>query len=98
MVLLDGKSLSVKIEQELTTQIQTLASKGVTPGLAVIIVGNDPASCAYVHMKAKACKRVGIYSVTHEMPSTIKQSELLSTIDILNRNPNIDGILIQLPE
>lgn len=97
MVLLDGKSLSVKIEQELTNKIQTLASKGITPGLAVILIGNDPASCSYVQMKAKACKRAGIYSVTHEMPSTITQNELLSTIEILNNNPNIDGILIQLP-
>lgn len=97
MTLLDGKSLSAKLEQRLASKVQSLASKGVTPGLAVILVGNDPASCAYVHMKAKACKRVGIYSVTHEMPSTITQDDLLSSIEILNTNPNIDGILVQLP-
>ena len=63
MTLLDGKSLSVTIERDLTEQIAALVSQGVTPGLAVILVGNNPASCAYVQMKAKACKRVGIYSV-----------------------------------
>ena len=73
MTLLDGKSLSAKLESDLNEQIATLVSQGITPGLAVILVGNDPASCAYVQMKAKACKRVGIYSVTHEMPSKITQ-------------------------
>lgn len=97
MTLLDGKSLSAEIEKDLSKDISALAQKGVTPGLAVILVGNNPASCAYVQMKAKACKRVGIYSVTHEMPSTITQEELLSVIAILNENPNIDGILVQLP-
>lgn len=97
MTLLDGKSVSAKVERDLLSQIATLASRGVTPGLAVILVGNDPASCAYVQMKAKACKRVGIYSVTHEMPTTITQDELLSVIKILNDDPNIDGILVQLP-
>ena len=97
MTLLDGKSLSAKIEQGLVEEVSLLASSGVTPGLAVILVGSDPASCAYVQMKAKACKRVGIYSVTHEMPSTITQDELLSVISRLNDNPNIDGILVQLP-
>ena len=97
MTLLDGKSLSAKLESDLNEQIATLVSQGITPGLAVILVGNDPASCAYVQMKAKACKRVGIYSVTHEMPSKITQDELLSVIEILNNDPNIDGILVQLP-
>lgn len=97
MTLLDGKSVSAKVERDLLSQIAALASRGVTPGLAVILVGNDPASCAYVQMKAKACKRVGIYSVTHEMPTTITQDELLSVIKILNDDPNIDGILVQLP-
>lgn len=97
MTLLDGKSLSAMIEEDLHKQISSLAAQGITPGLAVILVGDNPASCAYVQMKAKACKRVGIYSVTHEMPNTITQEELLSTIAMLNQNPNIDGILVQLP-
>ncbi|CUU40070.1 MULTISPECIES: bifunctional methylenetetrahydrofolate dehydrogenase/methenyltetrahydrofolate cyclohydrolase FolD [Helicobacter] len=97
MTLLDGKSLSAEIEKALTEDIKALAQNGVTAGLAVILVGNDPASCAYVQMKAKACKRVGIYSVTHEMPPSITEDELLSVIEILNNNPNIDGILVQLP-
>lgn len=90
MTLLDGKSLSAEIEKALTEDIKALAQNGVTAGLAVILVGNDPASCAYVQMKAKACKRVGIYSVTHEMPPSITEDELLSVIEILNNNPNID--------
>ena len=97
MTLLDGKSLSAKMEQDLVVEVKSISKNGVTPGLAVILVGNDPASCSYVSMKAKACKRVGIYSVTHEMPSSITQDELLSIIEILNQNPNIDGILVQLP-
>ncbi|RDU59207.1 bifunctional methylenetetrahydrofolate dehydrogenase/methenyltetrahydrofolate cyclohydrolase FolD [Helicobacter marmotae] len=97
MTLLDGKSLSAEIENSLAKDISTLSHNGITPGLAVILVGNNPASCAYVQMKAKACKRVGIYSLTHEMPSTITEEELLSVIRNLNDNPNIDGILVQLP-
>lgn len=97
MTLLDGKSLSATLESDLKIKIEKLATYGITPGLAVILVGNHPASCAYVQMKTKACKRVGIYSSTHEMPPTITQEELLSIIEILNNNPNIDGILVQLP-
>lgn len=97
MTLLNGKALSAKCEIELSAKIKDMAKDGITPGLAVILVGNNPASCAYVQMKAKACKRVGIYSVTHEMPLSISQAELLSVINILNNDPNIHGILVQLP-
>ncbi len=97
MTILDGKKLSEKIKLEVKTEADKLKEKGVTPGLAVILVGNDPASQVYVGMKAKACKASGIYSIVHEFPETIAESELLDTIKRINQNPNIHGLLIQLP-
>lgn len=97
MQILDGKTLAQNIEIEIQKEVESLSQKGITPGLAVILVGSDPASQSYVNMKAKACKRTGIYSITHEMPENIQQESLLQTIAMLNKNPNIDGILVQLP-
>lgn len=98
MELLDGKKLSSKIKENLKKETaRFIEEKGVTPGLAVILVGNDPASHAYVSMKAKACKEVGIYSVTHEMPDTVTEADILSTIQMINENPKIHGLLVQLP-
>ena len=98
MQILDGKALAKKIEQRVSTEVDELRKKtGYVPGLAVILVGNDPASSAYVNMKKKACDRVGFYSVTHEMPEDISQETIENTITMMNNNPSIDGILIQLP-
>jgi methylenetetrahydrofolate dehydrogenase (NADP+)/methenyltetrahydrofolate cyclohydrolase len=98
MQILDGKALSSKIQEEVALEVTELRKKtGRTPGLAVILVGNDPASHAYVIMKKKACDKVGFYSVTHEMPADISQDAIEKTIEMMNLNPNIDGILIQLP-
>ncbi len=98
MQILDGKKLAKKIEQNVAKEVEALkATTGRVPGLAVILVGNDPASQAYVGMKKKACDRVGFYSVTHEMPESISQEAIEETIRMMNQNPNIDGILIQLP-
>lgn len=97
MQILDGKTLAQNIEIEIQKEVESLSQKGITPGLAVMLVGRDPASQSYVNMKAKACKRTGIYSITHEMPENIQQESLLQTIAMLNQNPNIDGILVQLP-
>jgi len=98
MQILDGKALSKKIEDRVAEDVKILKQKtGRTPGLAVVLVGNDPASHAYVSMKKKACDRVGFYSVTHEMPADISQDAIEKTIEMMNQNPNIDGILIQLP-
>lgn len=98
MQLLDGKALSVKIENNVAIGVKKFKSDtGLVPGLAVILVGQDPASAAYVNMKKKACDRVGFYSVTHEMPSDISQDAIENTITMMNNNPNINGILIQLP-
>ncbi|MDP2894415.1 MAG: bifunctional methylenetetrahydrofolate dehydrogenase/methenyltetrahydrofolate cyclohydrolase FolD [Sulfurimonas sp.] len=98
MQLLDGKALSLKIEADVANEVKNLKNKtGLVPGLAVVLVGQDPASAAYVNMKKKACDRVGFYSVTHEMPQDISQDAIENTIKMMNNNPNIDGILIQLP-
>ena len=97
MTILDGKKLSEKIKENLKNEVEELKNKGITPGLAVILVGNDPASHTYVKMKKNACQNVGIYSVVHEFPESISEKELLSTIKMINENPNIHGLLIQLP-
>jgi methylenetetrahydrofolate dehydrogenase (NADP+) / methenyltetrahydrofolate cyclohydrolase len=98
MQILDGKALSNKIKDELKIEVESLKKNhDVVPGLAVILVGADPASQAYVSMKSKACKAVGIYSIVHEMPSTISHPEILEIIKMMNNNNYIDGILVQLP-
>jgi methylenetetrahydrofolate dehydrogenase (NADP+)/methenyltetrahydrofolate cyclohydrolase len=98
MNILDGKALSQKIKEEVKIEAKKLQDeKKITPGLAVILVGNDPASAAYVGMKSKACKEAGIYSIVHEMPETISQDAILEILSMMNKNPNIDGILVQLP-
>lgn len=98
MNILDGKALSQKIKEEVKLEAKKLQDeKKITPGLAVILVGNDAASAAYVGMKSKACKEAGIYSIVHEMPDTISQDAILEILSMMNKNPNIDGILVQLP-
>jgi len=98
MVLLDGKTLSAKIKEEIKIEVeQIVKDKKITPGLAVILVGDDSASATYVASKEKACKDAGIYSVVHKMPSSITQKELLETITMMNKNLKLDGILVQLP-
>ena len=98
MQLIDGKSLASKVHQEVASEVEKLKQeKNIVPGLAVILVGDDPASHAYVKMKAKACEKVGFYSITHNMPDTISQDEIIEIIEMMNNNPHIDGILVQLP-
>jgi methylenetetrahydrofolate dehydrogenase (NADP+)/methenyltetrahydrofolate cyclohydrolase len=97
MTILDGKKLSEKIKKEVKKEVEELKKEGIVPGLAVILVGNNPASQTYVRMKKSACEKVGMYSVVHEFPESISEKELLSTIEMINNNPNIHGLLIQLP-
>jgi len=98
MQLLDGRLLSKKIEQQVSEEVVKLKETcGCTPGLAVVLVGQDEASAAYVKMKKKACDRVGFYSITHDMPEHISQEAIERTIVSMNQNDSIDGILIQLP-
>jgi len=98
MQLLDGKALANKVQTSVASEVEKLKQeKNIVPGLAVILVGDDPASHAYVKMKAKACENVGFYSITHNMPDTISQDEIIEIIEMMNSNPHIDGILVQLP-
>lgn len=95
--IIDGKKIAEEIKGELKEKINELKGKGVTPGLAVVLVGDDPASQVYVRMKGKACEELGIYSETLKYPADLSEEELLSIIDGLNENPRIHGILVQLP-
>ncbi|RDU62699.1 bifunctional methylenetetrahydrofolate dehydrogenase/methenyltetrahydrofolate cyclohydrolase FolD [Helicobacter didelphidarum] len=97
MILLDGKSLAQEMQESIATEVQQLSTHGIIPSLAVILVGNDPASQTYVNMKARACKQVGITSILHEMPKNITQQDLITMIENLNQNDKLDGILVQLP-
>jgi methylenetetrahydrofolate dehydrogenase (NADP+)/methenyltetrahydrofolate cyclohydrolase len=98
MELIDGKALAKKIREEVKKEAKELKERfDIVPGLAVILVGDDPASHSYVKMKSKACKEVGFYSIVHKMPKNIAQKEIVETVKMMNRNPRIDGILVQLP-
>ncbi len=97
MIILDGKSLAKKIREEIRQNIVNLKQSGIIPGLAVILIGDNPASQLYVNMKTKACEDVGIYSINHRMPAEITENELISVIKMLNANPMVHGILVQLP-
>jgi len=98
MQRIDGKALAKKVQNSVADEVEKLKQEqNIVPGLAVILVGDDPASHAYVKMKAKACENVGFYSITHNMPDTISQAEIIATIEMMNQNPRIDGILVQLP-
>jgi methylenetetrahydrofolate dehydrogenase (NADP+) / methenyltetrahydrofolate cyclohydrolase len=94
-VILDGKKIALSIHEELKGQIAALGQK--KPGLAVILVGDHPASHAYVKMKKKGCSEVGIHSETYELPETVAEKELLALITRCNKNPQIHGILVQQP-
>lgn len=96
--ILDGKALSERMRNGMREHIESLkATHGRAPGLAVIIVGDDPASHVYVRNKKLACEKVGIVSFSHELPADTTQQHLLGLISELNANPKVDGILVQLP-
>lgn len=96
--LLNGKALAQKIQSELKERITTLQTKiGRPPGLAVLMVGDNPASAVYVRNKEKACQKVGIASLGHHFPSDTTQTELEQAIQDLNQDSRVDGILVQLP-
>jgi methylenetetrahydrofolate dehydrogenase (NADP+)/methenyltetrahydrofolate cyclohydrolase len=97
MQILDGKALSDKIKANNKEETSRLKHEGIVPGLAVVLVGDDPASHTYVRMKERACEATGIYSIMHKMPNDISEERILETIRMMNNNPNIDGILVQLP-
>ncbi|MEM1484070.1 bifunctional methylenetetrahydrofolate dehydrogenase/methenyltetrahydrofolate cyclohydrolase FolD [Oscillospiraceae bacterium PP1C4] len=95
--LIDGKAESAKLREALKAEVEALAEDGITPGLAVVIVGDDSASQVYVRNKEKGCEELGIYSEKYALPAQTTQEELLALVDKLNKKPDIDGILVQLP-
>lgn len=95
--IISGKELSQQKREEMKKEVESLKSAGVTPGLAVIIVGNDPASQTYVRGKQKACEDIGIHSILIEMEENTTEEELLAKIEELNNDDSIHGILVQLP-
>lgn len=95
--IIDGKAISAEIREKIAADVVQLKSQGITPGLGVVLVGDDPASRVYVTMKEKACEKAGIFSDEHKLPAETSESELLDLIDDLNNDPRIHGILVQLP-
>src|SRR5277367_3059692 len=95
--ILDGTKIAYEIRSEVAADVKAMAAAGVRPGLAVVLVGHNPASEIYVRGKVKACEEVGIYSETHAHPDTATTADLLALVDDLNRRDPIDGILVQLP-
>lgn len=96
--LLDGKAIAANLRARIADEVSGLTEQGIRPpGLAVILVGADPASQVYVASKRRACDEVGFKSVSHDLPSSTKESELIALIDDLNEDASIDGILVQLP-
>ena len=95
--IIDGKAIAAEIREEIAADVVTLKEQGVTPGLAVVLVGDDPASRVYVTMKEKACEKAGIFSDEHKLPAETTEAQLLALIEELNNDPRIHGILVQLP-
>jgi methylenetetrahydrofolate dehydrogenase (NADP+)/methenyltetrahydrofolate cyclohydrolase len=95
--IIDGTAIGEQIRQEIAKDVERLKAKGVTPGLAVVLVGENAASQSYVRSKNKAAHEIGMHSEQHDLPATTTEAELLALIDRLNRDPRIHGILVQLP-
>ncbi|GIP48485.1 Bifunctional protein FolD protein [compost metagenome] len=95
--IINGKQISEEIRKDLREEVEQLAKQGFKPGLAVVLVGEDPASQVYVRNKEKACHELGYYSEVHRLSAETSQEELLALVDKLNRQSNIHGILVQLP-
>ncbi|MBS3018317.1 Bifunctional protein FolD protein [Comamonas sp. PE63] len=95
--LIDGKALSEQLRKEVATRAAALKVKGITPGLAVILVGDNQASQVYVRNKVKACEDVGFHSVLEKYDASMTEAELLARVEALNNDPSIHGILVQLP-
>lgn len=95
--IINGKQVSEDIRGSIRVEVERLVKQGLTPGLAVVLVGEDPASQVYVRNKEKACHDLGFYSEVHRLPASTSQEDLLSLVDKLNRQDNIHGILVQLP-
>src|SRR4051795_5492993 len=95
--LIDGRAVAEKVYTQLRGEIAELKARGITPGLAVVLVGEDPASRAYVRSKDKMCRELGLHSVKLELPVATTETELLARVQQFNRDPTIHGILVQSP-
>lgn len=95
--IIDGKEIAAAIRAELKAEVAKLKDEGIVPGLGVILVGQDPASESYVTAKERACEDIGIYSDDNRLPAETTQEELLALVDRMNKDPKINGILVQLP-
>jgi len=95
--IIDGKQIAADIRAELKAEVEKLKLKGIVPGLGVILVGHDPASISYVTAKEKACADIGIYSDDNRMPTETSEKDLLALVNKMNKDPKINGILVQLP-
>ena len=95
--IIDGKQVAADMRAELKAEVAELAKKGIVPGLAVVLVGEDPASKSYVTAKERACEEMGIYSNDNRLSADTSQEELMALIEKLNKDPKINGILVQLP-
>jgi methylenetetrahydrofolate dehydrogenase (NADP+)/methenyltetrahydrofolate cyclohydrolase len=96
-MIIDGKAIATAVRAELAAEVERLKSKGVVPGLGVILVGDDPASKSYVTAKEKACHEIGIFSDDNRLPVTTSQRDLIALVRKMNADPKINGILVQLP-
>jgi methylenetetrahydrofolate dehydrogenase (NADP+)/methenyltetrahydrofolate cyclohydrolase len=97
MTLIDGKAIAQKIQLETLASVELLKARGHVPGLAVVLIGEDPASRAYVRSKDRMCQELGMHSEKFELPATTSQTDLLALVARLNANPAIHGILVQSP-
>ena len=95
--LIDGKAVAAKLRGEVATTAATLRAKGIAPTLAVVLVGDDPASAVYVRSKTKAAREAGVEPRDHKLPATVSQTELMDLIAQLNSDTSVDGILVQMP-
>jgi methylenetetrahydrofolate dehydrogenase (NADP+)/methenyltetrahydrofolate cyclohydrolase len=95
--LIDGKVVAKAVKEEVRSRVEALKARGIRPGLATVLVGDDPASHVYVRNKQRTCEELGMHSVGHNLPATTSQADMLALIDRLNRDPAIHGILVQLP-
>src|SRR5262245_38966605 len=94
---INGTKIAEEIKREVAAEVETLKARGIQPGLAVVLVGDDAASSAYVNMKAKTCEQLGIKSRKLTIPGTVTTEQLLAEVRKLNEDDSIDGILVQLP-
>ena len=95
--IIDGKAFAAKVREQVAQEVAALKAKGVTPGLAVVLVGEDPASQVYVRNKGEQTEAAGMHSVTHRLPADVAETELMALIEQLNSDPAIHGILVQFP-